>query len=120
MAINNDTQADDAMDSEDSLPESNQTDVLRRQFLLSMGKWSLAVVGGIAGVSTLLPSAEAAAWVNRRGAWANGGGGGWVNRGGGWANGAGGGWVNRGGSWTNGSGSGWANSRGGGGWINRY
>ena len=44
-----------------------------------------------------------AGWVNHRGSWVNGGGGGWANRGASWVNG-GGGWINRGGSWANGHG----------------
>jgi hypothetical protein len=70
----------------------------RRNFLRSLGKWSLAVIGGVLLESALTDSnqANAGAWVNRYG-----GGGGWVNRyggGGGWINrygGGGGGWINR-------------------------
>ncbi len=80
----------------------------RRKFLRSLGKWSMAVIGGIVGAATL-PRDEASAWINRRGF------GGWANRavGGGWINGGGGGWANAVG------GGGWLNNRGGGGWLNR-
>ncbi|HYQ93140.1 MAG TPA: hypothetical protein VES89_13950 [Candidatus Competibacteraceae bacterium] len=82
----------------------------RREFLLSLGKWSKAVIAGAVlggALSQSVPDAQAG-WLNRRGygggGWINGGGGGWVNRrgygGGSWING-GGGWVNRGGSWYN-------------------
>jgi hypothetical protein len=87
----------------------------RRDFLLSLGKWSAAVVAGaVLGAGALAPErdAQAGAWINRRGGWINGGGGGgWVNRYGG-----GGAWVNGGG------GGGWVNRRGGygGSWVNRY
>lgn len=82
----------------------------RRDFLASLGKWSAAVIGGVAmaGVFGLPGSAEAGGWVNRRGL----GGGGWVNGGGG-----GGGWANARGGY---GGGGWANRRGlgGGAWVN--
>ncbi|MFO1429772.1 MAG: hypothetical protein U1F76_06485 [Candidatus Competibacteraceae bacterium] len=90
----------------------------RRTFLVSLGKWSKAVIAGaVLGGGLLGPEREAqAGWINRRGGggagWVNGGGGGWVNRygggGAGWINGGGGGWVNRRGGW------------GGGSWVNRY
>ena len=51
----------------------------RRLFLQSMGKWSGAAIAAVVFGGAWLaspPSANAAAWVNRRG----GGGGGWVNR----------------------------------------
>ena len=76
----------------------------RRNFLRGLGKWSLAVIGGVALGGAITPN-EISGWVNRRGScatWINGGGG-WINRGGTWING-GGGWVNRtggGGSWVN-------------------
>jgi hypothetical protein len=91
----------------------------RRTFLVSLGKWSKAVIAGaVLGEGLLGPGREAqAGWINRRG----GGGAGWVNGGGG------GGWVNRygggGAGWINGGGGGWVNRRGGGGggsWVNRY
>lgn len=87
--------------AEVSREEQDQQD--RREFLGSLGKWSgasvIAAVGSAAWLATS-GDAHAGVWVNRRGGWLNGrgGGGSWVNRGGG------GGWVNR---------------RGGGGWINR-
>ena len=76
----------------------------RRDFLSGLGKWSAAVIGVVVGGALLPP--EAAGWVNSRGGWINGGGGGWVNRKTTWVNGGGGGagWVNRsggGGSWVN-------------------
>ena len=73
----------------------------RRDFLKSLRKWSPAVIGGLI-LGALAPGSQAeAGWVNSRGGWVNGGGGGgWINGaggGGGWINGAGGGgsWVNR-------------------------
>jgi hypothetical protein len=122
----------EARQIEDAPDEQELTS--RRDFLLSLKKWSQAVIGGVV-LGSLVPSSEASAWVNRRGSWVNGGGGyryrgggyryrggGWLNRGGGWLNGGGGwinsgyNWINRGGTWING-GSGWIN-RGGGGWVN--
>jgi hypothetical protein len=109
-------------------PESHETpgdeEIVqnRRGFLISLGKWSAAVVtGAVLGAGALAPTrdAEAGAWINNRGGW---GGGGWVNR-----HGGGGGWINRygggGAGWVNGGGGGWINRRGGyggGSWINRY
>src|SRR5262245_3033125 len=92
---------------------ANETDeevlLARRTFLISLGKWSAAVIGCVVVGSAAAP--ETSGWVNTRGGSAAGGGA-WVNRGGGsWING-GGGWINRGGSWVNGRG-------GGGSWINR-
>jgi len=83
----------------------------RRQFLRSLGKWSAAAIAAVL-LQESVTSVEASQWVNRRGSWINGGGGGWANRGGSWING-GNAWVNRGGG-------GWLNNRGGGGsWVNR-
>jgi hypothetical protein len=94
----------------------------RRSFLLGLGKWSMAVIGGALLSGALLGSDReahaAGAWANRAGgggAWANrtGGGGAWANRAGGgaWVNGAGGGaWANRGAAWAN----------RGAAWINRF
>ena len=106
----------------------------RRNFLLGLGKWSKAVIGGVVMGGLLAPGRDANAW-----GWANRGGGGkgtWVNfRGGGWGWRPGwnnwpghwnngwfnrpwnnGGWINRGG-WNNG---GWNNGSGwGGSWVNR-
>jgi len=100
----------------------------RRDFLQGLKKWSQIVIGGVA-LGGLVTGKEAeAAWVNSRGSWVNGhGGGGWANRGaswvnggGGWINGGGGGgWINRGGTWINGGG-GWVNRSGGAGWINGH
>ncbi|MCP5458341.1 MAG: hypothetical protein H6971_01760 [Gammaproteobacteria bacterium] len=72
----------------------------RRDFLIGLGKWSRVVIAGaVVGGGALLGerSAQAGAWVNRRGCcggggWINGGGGGWVNRRGGWGGGS---WINR-------------------------
>ena len=69
----------------------------RREFLLSLGKWSKVVIAGAVlggALSQSVPDAQAGAWVNRRG----GGGGGWINGHGG---GGGGGWINRRGGWYN-------------------
>ncbi|MDQ5911586.1 MAG: hypothetical protein QG599_3684 [Pseudomonadota bacterium] len=102
----------------------------RRNFLLSLGKWSKAVIGGVVLGGLLTPgrNANAIGWGNRNNGdktWVNLGGGGfgwrpgWYNRGG-WYNG---GWNNRGwhnrpwynrGGWYNG---GWNN---GGSWYNGY
>jgi len=126
-------------------PEREGTLQSRRDFLLSLKKWSKAVVGGVlVGSALSREGGEAQAgtlvgprgsWVNRRGGagWANRrGGGGWVNRAGvgAWANGgrtwanggavwanSGGNWINNGGSWVNGN-TGWVNTSGGG-WLNR-
>jgi len=104
-------------------PEPDEVEMAgRRRFLRGLGKWSMAVIGGVV-LGAAAPS-EGTAWINRRGGWLNGGGGwhggGWVNRGGGWLNGGGGGWVNGGGGWANAvHGGGWLNRRGGGGWFNR-
>ena len=96
----------------------------RRNFLVGLQRWSAIIIGGtlLAGA---LPPPEASAWVNGR----VGGGGtaAWVNGRGGWINGGGGGgagWVNRAGgggaAWVNKSGGGggaaWVNGRGG--WVN--
>jgi hypothetical protein len=74
----------------------------RRGFLLGLGKWSSAVIVGAVAGGTLLPeqTAQAAAWINRRGGIVVGGGG-WID-----GRGDGGSWVNRrgggfGGSWIN-------------------
>ena len=93
----------------DNTAVTQDSQVDRREFLGSLGKWSGASVAAVIGSAAWLStsgSSQAASWVNRSG-------GGWINRrsgGGSWINGGGGGWVNRGGSWVN---------RGGGGWINR-
>lgn len=116
----------------------------RRKFLIGIGKWSQAVVAGVALGGTLAMSSNAHAWGwgNRSGggnaAWVNfGGGGAWGpgwNNWGGWNNGGWfnrpwhnrgwndwGGWNNRGG-WHNrggGGGRGWFNGPGwGGSWMN--
>lgn len=88
----------------------------RREFLQSTGKWSgAAILAALLGGISNSPEAQAGGWINRRGGWINGGGGGWIN-----AN-PGGSWINRSGGWLNagGGGGGWINRRGGGSWINR-
>lgn len=119
------------MDKNPKVPESNKEDsneeelVNRRNFLMGLGKWSMAVIGGALLAGSLLNQKEEAnagvGWANRHGgggAWANrrGGGGVWANGGRAWVNG-GGGWINRGGAWVN-RGAGWANR--GTAWVNRY
>ena len=104
-------------------PASEEHDLVsRREYLLSLKKWSKVVIGGVlfggilAGTSQ---NADAAGWANSRGgsaAWGNGGRGAWVNNRGGWGNG-GGSWGNRSGGWGNGGGS-WGNR--GAGWANRW
>ena len=92
--------------------ENEQQLMNRRNFLRSLGKWSLAVIGCVTLGTDASAGPKQTAWVNRRGG--GGGGGAWANRAGGggaWVNG-GGGWINRGGSWVNGGG-------GGGSWVNR-
>jgi hypothetical protein len=106
-------------EGEESINEEAEL-VDRRRFLIGLGKWSMAIIGGVvAGGALLSQDREATAgWVNR-----GGGGAGWVNRGGGagWVNGGGGGaWANRiggGGAWAN-RGAGWINR--GGSWVNRF
>jgi hypothetical protein len=95
-------------------PEANLTEqedeqrlISRRDFLAGLRKWSAAAIGVAVAGSVLLPGEIASGWVNSRGGWINGGGGGgWINRKTTWVNGVGGGagWVNRsvgGGSWIN-------------------
>ena len=99
----------------ESKEQDEQRLLSRRDFLAGLRKWSAAVIGVAVAGSVLLPGETAAGWVNGRGSWVNGhGGGGWVNRGGG-----GGSWYNRGVAWAN-RGASWANRAGGGGsWVNR-
>jgi len=95
----------------------------RRNFLLGLGKWSKAVIGGVLLGSVLAPGqdAQAAGWANRgggRGSWVNFRGGGW-GWGPGWYNRRPGGWYNRRpGGWYNRRPGGWYNRRPGG-WYNR-
>ena len=124
---------------DDELAEEQQL-ISRREYLLSLKKWSKVVIGAVVFGTAATRGAKdagAAAWINNRGNWGNGwknGGGGsvwvnnrggsglWSNGSGGWGNGSGswrngsGGWNDRGGSWRNNSG-GW-NDRGGS-WVNR-
>jgi len=100
-------QQTDAIEQSEPSKEEGTPLQTRREFLLSLGKWSKAVIAGAVlggALSQSVPDAQAGAWVNRHyggGGWVNGGGGGWVNRrgygGGGWINGhgGGGGWINR-------------------------
>lgn len=91
----------------------------RRDVLVSLGRWSKVVIGGVLLGASLTPERDAKAlgWGNRgggSGSWVNLGGGGW---GWGWGGGSGG-WYN-GGGWHNGGGwynGGWYN---GGGWYDR-
>jgi hypothetical protein len=102
-------QEDTVLKAEESDVGSEPKQLDRRELFGLMHKWSkVVIVGVVAGLAIdgLQEEAEAGVWVNRRGSWGNGGGGGWINRHGG------GGWVNRGGG-------GWVNRRGGGSWINR-
>ena len=78
----------------------------RRDFLSGLKKWSKVVIA-TAIVGSAASKAIAGSWINRRGSWGDGGGGGWYNRHGG-------------GGWANSSRGGWANRRGGLGWINKY
>ena len=93
----------------------------RREFLVSLGRWSKAVIGGVLLSSGLAPerNAHAVGWGNRSG----GHGGSWVNLGGGgWGGGWGGHWGGGSGSWYNGGGGGWYNGGrwyNGGGWYDR-
>ncbi len=100
--------------------------ISRREYLISLKKWSKVVIGSVlfGGVLTgTNQEAEAGRWVNNRGNWGNSGngGGGWVNNrggGGGWVNnrdGGGGGWTNN----RNGGGGSWTNNSGGANWVNR-
>jgi hypothetical protein len=61
-------------------PEEQEA-LARRDFLVGIAKWSTAVIGGVALAGGLggSRSAEAGAWVNRRGGIGIGGGGSWVN-----------------------------------------
>ena len=62
----------------------------RRDFLRGLKKWSAAVIGAAVIGHLAAPEARAG-WINRRGGWVNGaGGGGWVN-----GRGGGGSWINR-------------------------
>ena len=75
-------------------PESIRDE--RRDFLISLGRWSKAVIGGVLLGGLLVPGndAEAGGWGNRGG----GRGGSWINFGGGWGWGPqpwGWGWYNR-------------------------
>lgn len=126
---------------QDNTPTAPAEQRGRRDFLVSLGRWSKVVIGGALLGGALAPERDAGAvgWGNRGGghggSWVNLGGGGW---GGSWGWGGGsGGWYNGGrGSWYNGGGwydrpwynrpwynrpwynGGWYNG-GGGSWYNR-
>lgn len=98
------------MDDENLIPKSDDAidekrTVSRRDFLVGLRKWSIAVIGIAVAGPVFLTGDSASAWVNTRGSWINRGGGGWINRNTTWVNGSGGGgaWVNRagGGAWVN-------------------
>lgn len=106
---------------DESIEESEERQMLsRRDFLSGLRKWSTAVIGVAVAGAVFLPGESTSGWLNSRGGWINGGGGGWVNRATTWVNGGGGGWYNRGTAWAN-RGSAWANRAGPGGaaWVNR-
>jgi hypothetical protein len=99
----------------------------RRNFLMGLGKWSKAVIGGVLLGGLLAPGRDAEAagvgWANRdggKGSWVNFRGGGW-GWGPGWYNRRPGGWYNRRPGWYNRR-PGWYNRRPGwhnrGGWYN--
>jgi hypothetical protein len=80
----------------------------RRNFLLGLGKWSKAVIGGVVMGGLLAPGGDAQAqtlgWANRNNGdntWVNFGGGNW-GWGPGWGPGWGMGWNNWPGQWNNG------------------
>ena len=65
----------------------------RREFLLSLGKWSKVVIGGVLLGGVLVPDQDAKAW----GGGPGGGAGLWYNSGAGW-----GGWVQQPWGWQDG------------------
>jgi hypothetical protein len=66
-----------------------------RRFLRSLGKWSLAVIGGVTACAAIKPM-PVFGWVNRRGSWMNGPSAvGWANRGDSWLNGGSRSWGDR-------------------------
>ena len=79
----------DRQSESESLPEDLATAELeaceRREFLLSLGKWSKAVIGGVLLGGALMPEQDAKAqggvWYNSGRGW-----GGWVEVPGGWYN----------------------------------
>ena len=84
-------------DKKNHAPDINSADenepINRREFFVGLKKWSKVVIGGVIAGSAMANTnqeASAASWVNRRGGWLNGSGGGWVNR-----RGGGVGWINR-------------------------
>jgi len=106
------------MDNEEEIqkPDENAEErqlISRRDFLAGLRKWSAAAIGIAVAGAVLLPGETTSGWVNSRGGWINGGGGGWVNRKTTWVNGHGGGggaaWVNHSGG---GGGAAWVNRRG--------
>jgi len=106
---------------EEAKETEEQHTMSRREYLLSLKKWSKVVIGSVLlGSSSSTMLSGCAAWSDSGGGWLNSG---WTNyRGGTWGN-SGGGWLNSGSGWSNhgGGGGGWVNSRGGGrggGWSN--
>lgn len=117
MSDSSDDLRDDDRRANEPAPAADDPEIQiaeRRAFLLSLGKWSQAVIAGVLLGGVAASDAEARSWLNGRG-------GDWINRrGGSWINGDGGGWINRrGGGWINGDGGSWINRRGGRSWINR-
>jgi hypothetical protein len=81
---------------DESLPNNPPAENLethqRREFLLSLGKWSKVVIGGVLLGGVLAPGQPAKAWGNR-----GGGAGLWYNSSRGW-----GGWAEQPWDWNNG------------------
>jgi len=105
---------DETIQEQQQVSEEHEM-VSRREYLLSLKKWSKVVIGGVlfSGILAGTSNNAEAGWANSRGGWGNGGGGGWINN-----RGGGGAWVNGGGGWANRGGGSWGN--GGGGWVNRW
>src|SRR5262249_52388440 len=111
---------DEKLAATDAVSQNDEESELmaRRNFLRGLGKWSLAVIAGVA-LGAIAETSTASGWVNTRGSWINGPGvGGWANRGASWING-GGAWINRGGTVIAGGGGAWVNGARGGAWVNR-
>ncbi len=52
--------------------EPGAATIKRRDFLLGLGKWSSAVIGGVLLLGQNESANAGGAWVNRRGGWVNG------------------------------------------------
>ena len=100
-------------DQHEEMPEDEEL-ISRREYLISLKKWSKAVIGGV--LLSGMAGGCATGWINSSGGWGNG----WRNYATPWRNYSGG-WRNSSGGWRNRGGGGWINrsSGGGGGWINR-